>query len=71
MSKDKINEKLYNELKEMLTVHHEGGSITEPLYDEVEDVHDAIYNFYKIKALQQHKNKTVGLFALIVNQKNY
>ena len=41
---NKIDEKLYEALKEMLTVHHESGSITEPLYDEVEDVHDAIFN---------------------------
>lgn len=63
MSKRNINKKLYEQLKESLTIHHEGGSITEPLYDEVEDVHDAIYNHYKVKDLQHHKDTTIGLFA--------
>jgi len=38
----KIDKKLYEELKESLTVHHEGGSITEPLYDELKDVIEII-----------------------------
>ena len=59
----KIDEKLYNDLKESLTVHHESGSVTEPLYDEVEDVHDTICNHYNVKKLQHHKDTTVGLYA--------
>lgn len=64
MDKNKIDDKLYKVLKEALTVHHESGSITEPLYDEVEDVHDAIYNHYKVKELQHSKQTTVGLYVI-------
>lgn len=60
---NKIDKNLYEELKESLTIHHESGSVTVPLYDEVKDVHDAIYNHYDIKKLIHHKNTTIGLYC--------
>ncbi len=33
-----MDTELYKKLKEELTVHHEGGSITKPLDDEIKDV---------------------------------
>ena len=59
----KINKRLYEELSEALTIHHESGSITTPDYDDVENVHDCVFEYYKVKELEHHKTTTVGLYA--------
>ena len=59
----KIDDKLYSQLEESLTVHHESGSMTKPYYEDVEDIHDCILEHYNYKELKHFKDNHTGLWA--------
>lgn len=66
-----IKRKLLEDLTEsMTTISESGCSRIKPEYDDVLEVHDIVYEHYKIKGLQHHKETTKGLFAFDKNIDN-
>jgi len=57
-----MEQKLFDKLEEMLIVGISGKSV-KPSSDEVNDIHNAIVDHYKLNKLIHHKDCTVGLFA--------
>jgi len=60
-----MNEKTKELLKDIMTFHHESGSVTTPDVEDIQNVYDIVMYEVgdKLKELQHFKDSSVGLFC--------